>query len=137
MAGLVIGFAGSTLAYRYRLLSVPGEGPIQRMRSMLNLTPAQQEQIGEVMEKTRFKVLGLHSQFRRERRTVLVDAYGQIRGLLTPGQQQKFDREFVPPNLREQLHLHGLKPRSGAAAPSPQPGTAPKAEGAPGAAAHP
>jgi hypothetical protein len=44
---LLIGFALSTMAYRYRYLHVPGSGLIERMNLELNLTPAQRDQIGD------------------------------------------------------------------------------------------
>lgn len=107
------------------------------MRHMLDLTPAQQEQVGEVMEKTHYKLFGLHSQFRRERRAVLLGAYEQIRGLLTPEQQKKFDREFVPPSLRKQLRTQTGTPQGSGNTPNAQPGPELPGEGAPNTAAHP
>jgi Spy/CpxP family protein refolding chaperone len=102
VAGLAIGFAGSTLAFRHRLLRIPGEGPFQRMDRVLNLTPAQKAQVGEVMEDTRDKIQQARRDFQRQRRKSLVDAYIKIRSLLTPDQQKQFEREFVPPALRNE-----------------------------------
>lgn len=100
VAGLVIGFAASSLAYRYRLLHVPHEPVIVRMQRELNLTFAQREQVDEIIQDTRFKVVTLRQQFQHQRRQQLRQAYDQIRALLTPDQQQKFDREFKPPGER-------------------------------------
>ncbi|HEY6393783.1 MAG TPA: Spy/CpxP family protein refolding chaperone [Candidatus Binataceae bacterium] len=97
LAGLLIGFAGTTIAYRYRLLRVPGQGVIERLNRELNLTPAQRNQIGEIMHATRSKVRQMREDFTHQRRQVFLQAYTQIRGILTPEQQQKFDREFPPP----------------------------------------
>ncbi|MGH7985977.1 MAG: hypothetical protein ACREQX_06795 [Candidatus Binataceae bacterium] len=105
LAGLVIGFAGTTLAYRHRLLRVPGEGPLARMIQTLKLTPAQSEEVGEVMEDTHVKMRDLHAQFRRQRRDTLIQAYGRIRGLLSGDQQRRFDQDFVPPKLRNRVSL--------------------------------
>ena len=102
VAGLVVGFAGSTLAFRHRLLRIPGEGPFQRMDRVLNLTPSQKAQVGEVMEDTRDKIQQARRDFQRQRRKSLDDAYIKIRGLLTPDQQKRFEREFVPPTLRKE-----------------------------------
>ena len=54
---LLIGFALSTMAYRYRYLRVPGGGLIERMDRELNLTPAQRDRIGDILRDTRFKVM--------------------------------------------------------------------------------
>jgi len=101
-AGLAIGFAGSTLAYRYKLIHLPGANLVDRMNQSLNLDPSQREQIVEVMEDTRAKVGHLRREFQRQRRQVLLNAYIQIRSLLTPEQQQRFDRDFVPPRFRSE-----------------------------------
>ncbi len=98
IAGLVIGFAASSLAYRFRLLHVPHEPVILRMQRELNLTSAQREQILDIFDQTRFKIFGLRRQFQHQRREQLRQSFAQIRALLTPEQQQKFDREFkLPP----------------------------------------
>lgn len=99
-AGLAIGFAATTLAYRHNLLRLPGEGPLQRMDRVLKLTPAEKAQIGEVMEDTRAKVQEARRKFQQQRRRLLTDAYVRIRDILTPAQQRDFDRDFVPPNFR-------------------------------------
>jgi Spy/CpxP family protein refolding chaperone len=100
LAGVAIGFAGSTIAYRYGVLRIPGERPIHRMSRMLSLTPSQREQVGEVMEDTHARIQKLRRDFQRQRRRLFVDAYIRIHGLLTAEQQGKFDREFVPPRFR-------------------------------------
>lgn len=88
------------MAYRYGMLRIPGERPMHRMSRILGLTPSQREQVGEVMQDTHAGIRRLRSNFQRERRRVLVNAYIRIRALLTPEQQNKFDSEFVPPRFR-------------------------------------
>lgn len=100
LAGLAVGFAGSTLAYRYGLLNVPGERPMERMVRELKLTPAQHDQVAEVMESTRDRVQEARHDFQHQRRRILVDAYTRVRALLTPDQQKEFDSKFVPPRIR-------------------------------------
>jgi Spy/CpxP family protein refolding chaperone len=100
VAGLAIGFAASTLAYRYKLLHVPGENLVERMNRALSLTPSQREQIGEVMEDTRAQVMQMRRNILRQRRRLMIAAYLKIRALLNPDQQKKFDDEFIPPKFR-------------------------------------
>jgi Spy/CpxP family protein refolding chaperone len=102
LAGLALGFAGTTTAYRMGWLHPPGGGPMEKMSRELNLTPSQREQVGEVMEDTRARVGQLRRSFQRQRRRILLSAYIQIRGLLTPDQQSRFDRDFVPPRFRSE-----------------------------------
>ncbi len=100
-AGLAIGFAASSLAYRYRWLNVPHQPFIERMQRELRLTPSQREQILQIIQDTRFKVENLRHEFQRQRRDQLTQARARVRALLTPAQQEKFDREFRPPPERE------------------------------------
>jgi Spy/CpxP family protein refolding chaperone len=88
------------MAYRYGLLRIPGERPIQRMSRVLDLTPSQREQIGEAMEDAHAKIQQTRRDFQRQRRRIFLDTYIRIHALLTPEQQRKFDRLFVPPHLR-------------------------------------
>jgi len=110
LAGFALGFAGTTTAYRLGWLRPPGGGPMEKMSRDLNLTPGQREQVGEVMEDTRARVGQLRRNFQRQRRKVLLNAYIQIRTVLTPQQQARFDQDFVPPRFRseaEQLEQQG------------------------------
>ncbi len=97
-AGLLVGFAASTLAYRFRLLRVPGENVAERLSHELGLTPGQREQVKEVMHETRFKLMELRHQFQRQRHQLFVQSWGRIRGILNSDQQQKFDRLFPRPS---------------------------------------
>jgi Spy/CpxP family protein refolding chaperone len=124
LAGLAIGFAGSTMAYRYGWVHVRGRYLLQRMDRELALTPAQHEQIEDLMEGTHEKMHQLHANFRDQRRRLMINTYLKIRSLLTPDQQKAFDSRFVPPHLRseaEQLQ-HGMgtsQPGGAQSAPSP------------------
>ena len=99
---LLVGFALSTLAYRYRYLRVPGGGLIERLNRDLSLTPAQRDQVGDVLRDTRFKVMQARRDFDHQRHILFWQGLGQIRGVLTPDQQKIFDREFTQPH-----HDHG------------------------------
>jgi Spy/CpxP family protein refolding chaperone len=94
---LLIGFAATTLAYRFHFLHVPGGGRIlERMNRELGLTPAQREQIGTIMHDARGKAITMRQDFMRQRHELFKQSFSQIRGVLTPEQQKKFDRDFSP-----------------------------------------
>jgi hypothetical protein len=95
---LLIGFALSTLAYRYRYLRVPGGGLIDRLNRDLSLTPAQRDQVGDVLRDTRFKVMQARRDFDHQRHILFWQGLGKIRGALTPDQQKIFDQEFTRPH---------------------------------------
>jgi Spy/CpxP family protein refolding chaperone len=94
LAGLLVGFAGSTLAYRYGWLCVPARGIVERMDRELDLTTAQHQQVVEVMENTRLKMMQMRHDFRRQRSEVFKQAADRIRAILTPEQQKEFDKSF-------------------------------------------
>jgi len=108
LAGVLIGFAVSSLAYRYQWLRAPGEGIVQRMDRLLKLTPAQHEQVEDTMLETRDKVEQLRSDFRRQRRQLIRQARERIRASLTPEQQVVFDRDFAQPDGHR--HAEGGNP---------------------------
>jgi Spy/CpxP family protein refolding chaperone len=94
---LLIGFAATTLAYRFHFLHVPGRGHIiERMNRELELTPAQREEIGTIMHDARGKAMQMRQDFMRQRHELFKQSFSQIRGVLTPEQQKKFDRDFSP-----------------------------------------
>jgi Spy/CpxP family protein refolding chaperone len=124
VAGLVIGFAGSTLCYRYGFLRIPGERSLQRMTRVLKLTPGQRDQIHQVMEDTRDKILQTRRDLRHQRRQLFIEAYMKIRAMLTPEQQKTFDSQFVPPRIRDEAEQMKLQ-QGRAPAPSSTPSTAP------------
>jgi len=97
LSSLLIGFAASTLAYRYRILRVPGQPVFERMNRELGLTGAQRQEIQQIMRETRFKVRSEQHDFVNRRRELFMQAFVQIRAILTPDQQQIFDRDFAPP----------------------------------------
>jgi Spy/CpxP family protein refolding chaperone len=107
IAGVLIGFALTTAAYRHRLLRVPGpHGFIERLDQDLKLTPDQLHQIEGLVRDTRVKMNKLHEDFRRQHQQLIFQTHDQIRALLTPEQQQKFDREFTHPGGHDRDHEH-------------------------------
>jgi Spy/CpxP family protein refolding chaperone len=100
LAGLAIGFAGTTLSYRYGLLQLPGERPFQRMARLLQLTPAQRDQIRSIMRSTHEQAEAVRRNFEQQRRELFVNAYIKIHAILDPRQQRLFDSRFVPPSVR-------------------------------------
>jgi Spy/CpxP family protein refolding chaperone len=101
---LLIGFAISTMAYRYHYLRVPGGGLIERLNRDLQLTPAQSDRISDIMRDTRFKVTQIHQDYVHQRHQLFWQGMSQIRSTLTPEQQKIFDNEFSRP---WEHHGHG------------------------------
>ncbi len=95
VVGLLVGFAASSLAYRYHLMRPPGEAMLQRMVRVLKLTPAQRDQVEEMMQDTRFRAEQLRRDCRHQHRQLVRQARQQIRTLLAPAQQADFDRYFA------------------------------------------
>jgi hypothetical protein len=108
VSGLLIGFAVSTLAYRYRVLRVPGQSIVERMSRDLQLTPAQRDRVGDILRESRFKVREQQLAYQKQRHQVFWQALSQVREMLTPEQQKIFDREFSRPwMMHGGEHEHG------------------------------
>jgi len=106
-AGVLIGFALTTAAYRHHLLRVPGpHGFIERLDHDLKLTPDQLHQIETLVRDTRVKMDQLHQDFERQHQQLIFQTHDQIRALLTPEQQEKFDRDFSRPGGRDRDRGH-------------------------------
>lgn len=114
VASLLIGFAASTLAYRYRILRVPGNF-VERLDRELHLSDEQRGKVLEILRDKREKMVDLKRDFHHRRRELFLQAHDQIRSVLTPEQQQKFDREFVPPGIGH----HHAEPEPQQAQPPP------------------
>ena len=119
-AALLVGFVASTLAYRYRILRLPGEPVVARMDRELHLTPAQRAQIRDIMRDARLQIMQHEQEFRRQRRAAFLQAMHQIRATLTPDQQEKFDRDFLPYQARDEWQH---QKREGQASASPGSGS--------------
>lgn len=107
ISGLLMGFAISTLAYRYRILRVPGQSIIERMSRDLQLTPAQRDRVGDILKESRFKVREAQLEFQHRRHEIFWHALGHVREMLTPEQQKLFDREFARPWAMHSGEMHG------------------------------
>jgi Spy/CpxP family protein refolding chaperone len=70
------------------------------MARVLELSPAQREQIRGIMHETRSKIEAARNSFEQQRHAIFFNAYIRIRALLTPSQQKIFDARFVPPSIR-------------------------------------
>lgn len=121
VVGLVVGFGGATLAYRYGLLPVPGERPFQRMARVLQLTPTQREQVRAIMHETHGRIEAARRGFEQQRHAIFFSAYVRIHALLTPGQQRIFDSRFVPPSIREEARAKVPASSTPTSSPSPAP----------------
>ena len=68
----------------------------------LNLTPAERQQISQIMHDTRNKALQMRQQMQHQRHLLFADSFGRVRAVLTSEQQKKFDRDFpLPPWARD------------------------------------
>lgn len=92
---------------------------IARMNTTLKLSPAQREQIVEVMDDTRARMAQMRRAVQRQRRQVMIDTYLKVRAILNPDQQKKFDEEFVPPKFRDEARDAERQDHSVGSGPAP------------------
>lgn len=106
LAGLLLGFAITALAFRHHWLRMPPHGVIDRMDRVLKLTPAQHAQIEAIVAQARQKAAQMREDFFRQRHEMIRQAHEHVRSLLTADQQRDFDRYFPLPRARPE-HLRG------------------------------
>ena len=71
------------------------EKMMNRFTSELKLDAQQQEKVGKIMEDTRLKIDTFRQQTQPQFESVKKEAQSEIRALLNPGQQVKFDQLSV------------------------------------------
>ena len=64
---------------------------LQELTGQLNLTADQQTKVQPILDATKPQIAGIHQEAMQKMKTVMDGALSQIRPLLTPDQQKKFD----------------------------------------------
>jgi Spy/CpxP family protein refolding chaperone len=81
---------------------------LERLTKSLNLTSDQQTKVQPILDQARPQILAIHEDAAQKTKTVLDNAFAQIRPLLTAEQQKKFDaQQKAHQNVRtarEELH---------------------------------
>jgi Spy/CpxP family protein refolding chaperone len=95
VAGALIGFAGGRV---YSIYRVGRGGPdfirtrvIRHLDSELHLTPAQHDQISQIMERHHRRMQEIAQGIRPQMRQEIDAANGEIEAVLTPDQRTKFN----------------------------------------------
>ena len=65
--------------------------PLEHLTKELNLTPDQRAKVAPIVDQARPQVIAIHQEAMQKVKTVMENAAAQIRPLLTPEQQTKFD----------------------------------------------
>ena len=98
MAACGLAFGGLT----YLRANEPGEhgpgpnhhrmgNPLEHLSENLNLTPEQKAKVQPIVDQTRPQIAAIHQEAMEKMKAVMESAGAQIRPLLTPQQQEKFD----------------------------------------------
>jgi Spy/CpxP family protein refolding chaperone len=64
---------------------------LERLTRALDLTPEQQAKIKPIFEAAKPQVMAIHQEAQQKRQAIRENVMAQIRPILTPAQQQKFD----------------------------------------------
>ncbi|MDQ6808787.1 MAG: hypothetical protein M3Z64_05100 [Verrucomicrobiota bacterium] len=65
--------------------------PLANLTKELNLTPDQQAKVGPIVDQAKPQIVAIHQEAMQKTKAVMENATAQIRPLLTPEQQTKFD----------------------------------------------
>lgn len=77
--------------HRKMMFKMDGER-LEKLTRTLDLTEAQQAQIKPVIEQAKPQIEAIHREAMEKAKTVMENTHSQIRALLTPEQQAKFDK---------------------------------------------
>jgi Spy/CpxP family protein refolding chaperone len=75
--------------------------PLARMTQSLNLTSDQQAKVQPILDQAKPQIVAIHQEAMQKTKEVMDNAMSQIRPLLTPEQQKKFD---AVQKARQDLH---------------------------------
>jgi Spy/CpxP family protein refolding chaperone len=75
--------------------------PLARMTHSLNLTSDQQAKVQPILDQAKPQMVAIHQEAMQKAKAVMDNAMSQIRPLLTPEQQKKFD---ALQKARQDLH---------------------------------
>ena len=67
--------------------------PLARLTETLNLTPDQQAKVQPILDQTKPQIIAIHQEAMQKTKAIMDNATSQIRPLLTPEQQKKFDAQ--------------------------------------------
>jgi len=67
------------------------ENPLEHLGKELNLTDDQKAKVQPIIDQTKPQIAAIHKEAMEKMHALLENATNQIRPLLTPAQQQKFD----------------------------------------------
>lgn len=65
--------------------------PLEHLTKELDLTPDQQAKVGPIVDQAKPQIQAIHKEAMEKTRAVMENSAAQIRPLLTPQQQAKFD----------------------------------------------
>jgi Spy/CpxP family protein refolding chaperone len=67
------------------------ENPLEHLSETLNLTPDQKARVQPIIDQTKPQIAAIHQEAMDKMKAIMESTGAQIRPLLTPEQQQKFD----------------------------------------------
>ena len=65
--------------------------PLEHLSETLNLTPDQKAKVQPIVDQAKPQIAAIHQEAMEKMRAIMENAGNQIRPLLTPQQQEKFD----------------------------------------------
>ena len=67
------------------------ENPLEHLSESLNLTPEQKAKVQPIIDQAKPQIAAIHQEAMEKMRTIMESTGAQIRPLLTPAQQEKYD----------------------------------------------
>jgi Spy/CpxP family protein refolding chaperone len=67
------------------------ENPLEHLSESLNLTADQKAKVQPIIDQAKPQIAAIHEEAMQKMRTIMKSTGAQIRPLLTPAQQEKYD----------------------------------------------
>jgi len=92
LIGMAIGYIGGSKAAHTRMHSWKNGSMLERFSGELKLTPDQKEKMSRILDAKRDQIAALRNEIHLKFEEVRNSSKEEIRKVLTPGQQEKFDK---------------------------------------------
>ena len=85
--------------------------PLEHLSESLNLTAEQKARVQPIIDQTKPQIAAIHQEAMEKMRAIIESTAGQIRPMLTPQQQEKFDamKKAHEDMLKAMEEMHAAK----------------------------
>ena len=92
LIGTMIGYLGGLRTMHHQMHPWKNGGMLEHFNKELKLTPDQKEKMGKILDAKRSQIAALRNEIHPKFEAIRASSKEEIRKILTPEQQEKFDK---------------------------------------------